>query len=296
MTIALFKTLIAISDTGSFRGAADKVCVTHAAVGQQMRRLEETFGVALFDRSEKTPRLNQLGKAFVPKAKAVVLSYETILDDLNGDPHLIGALKLGAVPSSIRGLIPKTAKRVMQLYPDLHLQIVPDLSPDLLEMVEQGTLDAAVLSAPARVPDHLNWMPFCAEELVLLTSQDVQGDDPRRILETHPYLRHNRRASVGVLAEEWLSDNKIKVRDAMEINSLGNLASMVSHDLGVSLAPDICMPDTIYASLRKISLGPTPPRRVLGLLTRADCSKLRLVDKVLAEIEQVLRDAEQNGD
>ena len=291
MTIALFKTLIAISETGSFRGAADRVCVTHAAVGQQMRRLEETFGVALFDRSEKTPRLNQLGKAFVPKAKQVVLAYDTILDDLNGDPRMIGELKLGAVPSSIRGLIPKTAKRIMQLYPDLHVQIVPGLSPDLLDMVEQGTVDAAVLSAPPRVPDHLNWMPFCAEKLVLLTSQDVRDDDPRRILESHPYLRHNRRASVVVLAEEWLSRNKLKVRDAMEINSLGNLASMVSHNLGVSLAPDICVPDPIYSSLRKISLGTEAPARVLGVLTRADCSKLRLVEKLLAEIKQVLRDA-----
>ncbi|MBT3649511.1 MAG: LysR family transcriptional regulator, partial [Rhodobacteraceae bacterium] len=66
MTIALFKTLIAISEQGSFRAAADVICVTHAAIGQQMTRLEETLQVRLFDRSEKSPKLNQLGKAFVP--------------------------------------------------------------------------------------------------------------------------------------------------------------------------------------------------------------------------------------
>lgn len=288
VTISLFKTFLAIAEYGSFRGAADVVCVTHAAVGQQMKRLEETLGVTLFDRSEKTPRLNQLGKAFVPKAQAVVDAYDTILDDLTGDPRMIGELILGAVPSTIRGLIPKSIKCLLKLYPDLHIRVVPDLSPNLLEQVEQGTLDAAVLSEPPRVHDKLNWMPFIQEELVLLTSPEVRETDPMRILATMPYIRHTRQAAVGMLAEEWLSRNNVKVRDAMEMGSLENLASMVAHNLGVSVGPNICVPDPIFGQLKKISLGPSAPSRTLGILTRSDCSKLRLVQRLLDQINLVV--------
>ena len=35
MSIQLFKTLIAISEYGSFSAAADHICISHAAVGQQ---------------------------------------------------------------------------------------------------------------------------------------------------------------------------------------------------------------------------------------------------------------------
>ncbi|MEP1933924.1 MAG: LysR substrate-binding domain-containing protein [Paracoccaceae bacterium] len=288
MSISLFKTLIAIADTGSFRGAADVVCVTHAAVGQQMRRLEEAQGVKLFDRSEKSPKLNQLGKAFVPKAQAIVRAYDTILDDLTGDPQMIGELLLGAVPSTIRGLIPKSAKRLIECYPDLHIRVVPGLSPILLEQVEQGTLDAAVLSEPLRIHDNLNWMPFYEEKLVLLTAPEVTETDPRRILATMPYIRHTRQASVGMLAEEWLSKNKLKVNDAMEMGSLENLASMVAHNLGVSVGPDICVPDPIFRQLRKIPLEEEAPSRTLGILTRDDCSKLSLVQKLLDQINFVV--------
>lgn len=291
MTISLFKTLIAISESGSFSAAAETVCVTHAAVGQQMKRLEDSLGVKLFDRSEKTPRLNQLGRAFVPKAKAVVFAYDTILDDLTGDPRMIGELILGAVPSTIHGLIPKASKRLLQLYPDLHIRIVPELSPRLLELVEQGVLDAAVMSEPLRVQDNLNWTPFYEEELVLLTAREVMETDPRKILATMPYIRHTRQASVGMLAEEWLSTQKVKVNDAMEMGSLENLASMVAHNLGVSVGPNICVPDPIFRQLRKISLGAEAPSRTLGILTRADCSKLRLVEKLLEQIETVVAQA-----
>lgn len=291
MTISLFKTLIAISDTGSFKGAADIVCVTHAAVGQQMVRLEDILGVKLFDRSERTPRLNQLGKAFVPKAKSVVYAYETILDDLTGDPRMIGELVLGAVPSTIRELIPRSAKRLISLYSDLHIRVVPDLSPNLLEQIEHGALDAAVMSEPLRIHDKLNWMPFFEEKLVLLTSAEITETDPKRILASMPYIRHTRQAAVGMLAEEWLSKNKVKVNDAMEMGSLENLASMVAHNLGVSVGPDICVPDPIYSQLNKISLGDDPPSRTLGILTRADCSKMRLVDKLLEQINLVLKES-----
>ncbi len=290
MTISLFKTLIAVSETGSFGGAADVVCVTHAAVGQQMRRLEDSLGVTLFDRSEKTPRLNQLGKAFVPKAKAVVQAYDHILDDLTGDPRMIGELTLGAVPSTILGLIPKTAKRLTGLYPDLHLRVVPGLSLSLLEQVEQGTLDAAVLSQPLRVPDQLNWTPFFEEELVLLTAPEITETDPLRILATMPYIRHTRQAGVGQLAEDWLSRQKVKVSDTMEMGSLENVASMVAHNLGVSVGPNMCLPDPVFQSLRKVPLGPSAPVRGLGVLTRADCSKLRLVDRLLEQINAVVAD------
>lgn len=288
MTISLFKTLIAVSESGSFRGAAEIVCVTDAAVGQQMRRLEDSLNAKLFDRSERTPRLNQLGKAFVPKAKAVVQAYETVLDDLTGDPSMIGELVLGAVPSTVGGLIPKTAKRLIGLFPELRLRIIPDLSPRLLKQVEEGSLDAAVLSKPPRVQDTLIWMPFFEEPLVLLTSPEVTETDPKRIFASMPYIRHTRAASVGLMAEEWLANNKIKVNDTMEMGSLENLASMVAHNLGVSVGPDICVPDPVFRKLRKLPLGPTTPSRMLGILTRTDCSKMRLVQELLAQVSIIV--------
>lgn len=294
MTISLFRTLIAISETGSFSGAADKIFVTHAAVGQQMKRLEAALEVVLFDRSEKTPRLNQLGKALVPKAKAVVMSYDTILDDLTGDPRMIGELTLGAVPSTIRSLIPKSVKRLVSAYPELHIRVVPDLSPNLLEQVERGSLDAAILSEPRRIPSSLNWMPLVQEELVLWTSAEVVETDPFRILKTMPYIRHSLHAAVGQLAEEWLSSNNVTVRDVMEMGSLEHLASMVAHNLGVTVGPDICVPDPIFQGLQKIPLGPTAVSRTLGIMTRTDCSKIQLVQRLFDQIAKVLDEHSPN--
>jgi hypothetical protein len=54
--------------------------------------------------------------------------------------------------------------------------------------------------------------------------------------------------------------------------------------MGVSIGPDFCVPDPIFGSLRKLALGPTAPSRTLGILSRADCSKYRLVARFLEEL------------
>jgi len=289
MSIQLFKTLIAVSELGSFSTAADHICISHAAVGQQMKRLEATFAVTLFDRSARTPRLNQLGKALVPKAKLVVQSYETIFDDLTGDAQFIGELTLGAVSSTIRELIPRSIKRLMSNYPDLHIRVVPGLSGDLYDDITRGALDAAVITKPDIIDKNYNWLPFAEEELVLLASPEVTGDDPLRLLREMPYIRHTKRGAMGMAVEQWLSQNKVNVREVMVMESTETLSSMVAHNLGISIVPNLCMPDPTFAELRKLPLGANTMPRVLGILTRADCSKTHLVNRLLEQIEITLQ-------
>ena len=256
-----------------------------------MKRLEEIFQTALFDRSNKSPQLNSLGLALVPRAREVVYAYEALFNDISEDTQLSGELTLGAVPSTIRGLIPQSIKKLVKAYPDLHIRVVPGLSGSLLEQVERGALDAAVLSTPLKITKNLNWQPFVKEKLVLLASPEVMENDPRKLLKQMPYIQQTRRAAVGLLAEEWLLKNKVAVSASMEMESLESVASMVAYNLGVSIVPDICVPDRIFANLKKIPLGSKPIFRKLGILTRSDCSKIHIVERFLSEVEKTISES-----
>lgn len=289
MSISLLKTLIIVSEQGSFKAAAELVNLSHAAVGQQMRRLEESLQVTLFDRSEKKPKLNNLGKALVPKAREVIHAYESMLNDITGEAELFGELNLGAVPSTIRGLVPLSIKQLMQTYRSLHIRVVPGLSGDLMGQVQRGALDAAILSEPVRVEPNITWTQFAEEPLILLTAPEVLSNDPLQLIQDMPYIGHAHHSAVGMLVKKWLFSNKLSVRSSMEMESLESVTSMVSHNLGVSIVPNICVPDPVFARLRKIPLPGIPHFRELGLLHRTDCTKIRLLEPLLSELQRTVQ-------
>lgn len=287
---------MAISEHGSFSAAADRVFISHAAVGQQMKRLEDLLQVELFDRTHRSPELNDMGKAFIPKARAVVTAYDELMGDMMGTAQLKGELILGAVPSAIRELIPRSIKKFVKVYSELHFRVVPGLSEDLHVQVEQGGLDAALIAMPSHIGSHMDWRPFTEEELVLLAAPNVTDTDPIKLIQDKPYISHTRRASVHHLAEDWLLKNKISVQPSMEMESLETLVSMIYHDLGVSIAPNICVPDQLFKALTKIPLmddqNIQSRGRVLGILMRKNCPKANLVGKFLTTIEQTVVEAQ----
>jgi DNA-binding transcriptional LysR family regulator len=286
MSITLLRTLVAVADRGSFAGAADQVCVTHAAVGQQMKRLEAQLRVELFDRSQKSPQLNATGWALIPNARGVLHAYDTMLEGVVGEARLYGELSLGAMPSTIGGLVPQSIKRLIRTFPDLHIRVVPGLADDLIEQVERGGLDTAILSVPDSIPPQLTWHLVAKEPLVLITAPDIHESDPVEILQSQPFIRHARQTAAGKLVDQWLSEKKIVVRPTMEMDSLETLANMVSYNLGVSVVPNLCVPDPTFERLRKIPLGPQAPLRELGLLTRTDSPKTKLIERLLEEVRQ----------
>lgn len=281
MAVRRLRTLIAIAEKGSFARAADVVHVSQAAVSQQMKSLEDELRVTLFDRTKRPPELNPLGLALTVEARAVVHAYDSMLRSISDESSVRGQLMLGAVPTLLTGLVPKTVSLLKAAYPELHIRVVPGLSADLVPLVDRNYLDAAIITSPAYVPNHMRWSPFCEERLVVLAPLEAVSKDPLELLSSFPYIRFSRRAWVGNLIDQWLEANKIRVEESMELESLEAISSMVLHNLGVSIAPRRCVPSPQPLSIQRIPLAPNAPSRVLGVMTRGDNANARLVEPLM---------------
>lgn len=290
MSIRMLKTLIAVADHKTFSAAAEAVFVTHAAVSQQMRTLEETWQVNIFDRTTRTPEFTPLGRALLAQAREVVRAYDNIVPSVLGDGGVKGEFSFGAVPTSLTAIVPFSAALLKANCPELHLRLYPGLTNQLIPQVERGVLEAALISRPAVLAPGLVWRPLTHEELVLVTSYNVQSDDAAEVLRQHPFIRFSREAVVGTLIEKFLHDSNIAVTDTMELATLGAIYGMVVADLGVSIIPEPCVKLANEPPLRRISLsGLGAPTRELGLIHRKDVTKVRVIDEVAASIAEALR-------
>lgn len=146
MSIRQLRTLIAVADQGSFGAAADVTHVTQSAVSMQMRALECELRIELFDRTRRPPILNADGRRLVERARDIVPLYDRMVDAASDAQDLSGTLTLGAVPTSFTELVPKAIAEMRTAYPNLQVNVVTELSAPLVELLQRGELDAAVLT------------------------------------------------------------------------------------------------------------------------------------------------------
>ncbi len=291
MSIRMLKTLIAVEENGTFSAAADAVYVTHAAVSQQMKALEEMWKVTIFDRSKRTPELTPIGRALVAKAREIVRDYDNLVPSVMGDDGLTGDLYLGAVPTTLTGLVPLSISILKSAFPNLHIRVVPGLTHDLLRNIERGSLDAAIISKLSPIQKMHQWRNIAAEPLQLLASEELDSDDPVYLLKNNPFIRFSRDAVVGELIETWLQDQNIAVTDIMELDGLEAISSMVLSNLGVSIVPKRCVQSMNPLPLKRIQLSANSPARQLGLINPANTTKSRVLD----EVHKVLLEAVDIG-
>ncbi len=113
----------------------------------------------------------------------------------------------------------------------------------------------------------------------MLASLETESDDPVHLLKSNPFIRFTRDAVVGNLIETWLQEQKIDVRDSMELEGLEAISTMVLCNLGVSIAPRRCFQSANPLPLKRLPL-PNGPVRHLGIISRADTTKARVIEEI----------------
>lgn len=296
MTIRLLRTLVAIADTKTFSAAAEVVHVTHAAVSQQMQTLEADLGIALFNRSTRTPELTPIAQEIVAKARKLIADYDNLVPSVLADGGLTGVVTLGALRTTLTGLTPQAMAVLKAKFPQIGLHIRPGLTGTLLADVERGTLDAAIITKPHLMPLGVRFRDLTEEPMQLIAAIEEPEDDPLQLLRTRPYIRFNRNAVVGTLIDNWIMSKGIRVTETMELDSPEAIASMVQANLGVSIVPDLAVKPYDAAPVKRLSLGADAPKRVLGLAHHEDHLKTQAIDEVYMALSSVIAQAQPTQD
>src|SRR5215469_15225122 len=113
LTLDQLRILTAVAETGSFSAAARRLGRVQSAVSQSIQALEVTLGVSLFDRSERTPKLSDGGRALLADARQIISSTEnlrahaeSIASEVEPELSLVvdGVLPEDALRASLRAL------------------------------------------------------------------------------------------------------------------------------------------------------------------------------------------------
>ena len=145
LDLTLLRAFAAVVDSGSFTRAARYLCLTQSAVSMQLRKLEELTGRQLLQRDNRQIKMTEEGEVLLGYARRMIRLNEDALAALD-QPFAEGHVRLGLPDDYADFFLPGVLNRFAYAYPRVQLEVIGALSGELLDRVEAGHLDVALIT------------------------------------------------------------------------------------------------------------------------------------------------------
>jgi LysR family transcriptional regulator, hydrogen peroxide-inducible genes activator len=149
MNIRAIQYLVTLAEIRHFSRAAERCHVSQPTLSTQIRKLEEELGVQLVERNPRQVMLTPVGEEIVERARTVLSEVEAMrsIARRSRDPHS-GTVRIGIFPTLAPYLLPHVIPVIRKQFPRLTLRLFEEKTEDVLEMLDQGRLDAGLLALP----------------------------------------------------------------------------------------------------------------------------------------------------
>ncbi|MDE1995269.1 MAG: LysR family transcriptional regulator [Rhizobiaceae bacterium] len=148
--IALIRTFTAVADHTSMTVAANMLHMTQSAVSQQIKRLEDMLGCALFEREKRGLRLTDAGERLLGGARRLLILNDDIWADMT-ESKVEGSVRIGVPYDLIGTALAPVLKSYAERHPQVEISLVCASSPDLIKALDSGAVDLGVVEEPLGV-------------------------------------------------------------------------------------------------------------------------------------------------
>lgn len=291
VTLKQLRYFEALAEHGHFGHAATASAISQPALSMQIKELEASLGLVLFERNARQVRLSAFGEAFATRARDILRA----MDDLEemtraARDGLIGRLRLGVIPTIAPYLLPSFIGTLSGAYPGIDLHVRETLTDKLIVELGQGQIDAAIVALPVSEP-FVHEVALFEEHFVLVRPQPHHANPIPRP-EDLRQMRLLLLEEGHCFREQALSFCDIRssaTTHGLDGSSLSTLVQMVSAGIGLTLIPEMAVQvETSSADVHVARFAGTEPRRTVGMIWRK-------TSPMFAHLEDISKLVQQTG-
>ncbi len=256
MNIEQIKAFHRVASTGSFTRAARELFVTQPAVSHEIKALESSLGVTLFDRSSKKVRMTAEGE--------ILFSYTHRLFALHGEIESLfgrlktlqyGSIRIGSTALLGTYFLPRIIGRLNRKYPGIHVDLRMGNSDEIIHLVREGAVDLGFAGMIVK-DTRIRFIPVHQEKLIMVASprhrlagRKISLDD----ISGTPFIWREKGTQTRKLIEKWF-DGQPRCQypqEAIELENMEAAKRMVEEGYGITVFPEAAVKREISAGLLK---------------------------------------------
>ncbi len=272
--LGALRIFVAVAESETLTGAAQKLGVTQSAVSQAIAQLETLTQSKLVVRRSRPIRLTPAGQVMEDHAQRILRDTKRMLQEVataaSGD---LPRLTIGIIDSFADAAGQQLMERLAAIAPQLSLQT--GLAMPLSEALLGGELDILITSDPLEDHPELECHALLRDPFVLLVGESLCGANeatPERLAGTQPFIRYTRQSRLGKLTDLVMRRVGVEPETRYELDSTRTLVKAVQAGKGWAVATSLCLaqhPD-LLEGVRTAPLANGANARYLCLLARRD--------------------------
>lgn len=291
LTLRQMRYFEALATTRHFGQAAALVHVSQPALSSQIMEMEDHLGIKLVERSRAGVLLTPKGAEVLRRIHIILAEVERLEETVRERGGLLGGLiRIGIIPTVAPYLVPHLVPHLRENFPAIEIELKEAVTDRLVAELADGRLDAVIAALPVEA-DNIEsrvlfsdrfFMAVADNDRDILTSPltEAQVDAERLLLlEEGHCLRDQALAVCGTAGRRSLVN--------FGATSMATLLQMVSHDMGMTLIPEMAISsETARNNLRIVPFADPAPSREIGLIWRRSSSRAEdmaaLADAIIA--------------
>ena len=290
LTLKQLRYFDAVARAGHFGRAAAICSISQPAISVQIKEMEQTLGIALFERGARVVRLTAAGEDLILRVRSILGAVEELSDVARASGgQALARLRLGIIPTIAPYLLPAIMGVLSAQHPNLDLHVRETLTPKLLNELSDGKIDAAILALPTSEPSLQETLLFDEDFVLVRPAQDEGKPVPNgEALRKMRLLLLEEGHCFRDQALAFCSTSASVPRDGLDGSSLTTLVQMVSAGIGVTLIPQMAIAvETPAANVSVARFAEPRPSRQIGMIWR---KRNPLADQ-LTRVAEVIRSA-----
>ncbi len=273
ITVRQMRYFDALATTLHFGRAAELAHVSQPALSAQIIEMEDNLGVKLVERSRGNTLLTRKGEAVLKHVRLVLAELDRLEQTVRRSDGLLGGLlRLGIIPTVAPYLVPRLVPHLRQAHPGIEIELKEAVTDRLVAELTEARLDLVIAALPidneaiATRPLFRDrfFMAMADNDSAVLVSPLAESDvdaDRLLLLEEGHCLRDQALAVCGAAGKRSLVN--------FGATSMATLLQMVSHDMGMTLIPEIAVAtETQRNAIRIVPFAEPQPAREIGLAWR----------------------------
>jgi LysR family transcriptional regulator, low CO2-responsive transcriptional regulator len=269
-TNARLRALVELADTGSVRGAAERLVVTESAISSALGSLSAEVGVPLVDRHGRGVRLTPAGQRYVDYARRILgLHHEAVLAARGEVDPEHGSIRLAAVTTAGELLLPALLASFTAKYPGVDCKLEVASRTAIWPMLASHEVDVVVAGRPPNDLDQVQVRAVSPNTLVVVGPPEAaRRFDPAHATWLLRESGSGTRATTTTLLEE------LEVTPPqMVLGSHGAVVAAAVAGLGVTLVSRQAVRRELDSgALVELAVPGTPLDRPWHIVTQSPCT------------------------